>query len=168
MAVLKSDIVTAIDDKDTMVDQGIHRKDGFTALYDAAGAMSNNDVILMGVIPVDAKIKSIKITSDDLGTTGDFNVGFYPGPSSNVTVASDADAVDEDAIGTAVDVNAAALAGVELRFETKDLETINQKAFELAGLSARPDYGDFFLAITLSEATTAGGEVVLDVELAQA
>ena len=121
-------------------------------------AISDNDIIVLAEIPVDARISSIRFWSDDLGTTGDFNFGFYAG-NADLDAITDADAVDEDALATAVDVNAAALADVELRFEVKDLSTINDAAWELAGLSSRPAYNTFLIAITASEATTAAGGI---------
>lgn len=165
MAVYKSDIVTTMDDLDTLLEDGLVTKDRFAAVYSATGALSDNDVILMGKIPVGAKIDSIILNCDDLGTTGDINVGFYPGDGSGTTISADTDAVDEDAIGTAIDVNAAAVSNTEIRFETKDINTANDKAWELAGLSARPDYANFYLAVTMSEASTAAGDIVLHVKL---
>lgn len=162
MAVVKSNVVTNADDLDTQNEQGqIGKPTKAIAEYTAAGVIADDDVILLNEIPVDAKITSVKLWSDDLGTTGDFNVGFYPGPGSQVTIASDSDAVDEDAIASAVDVNAAAVANSELRFEAANITTASDTAWELAGLSARPDYGTFYLAITASEATTAGGDILV-------
>ena len=60
-----------------------------------------------------------------------------------------------------IDVNAAVLANVEVRFETQDINTAGSKAWELAGLSAKPDYATFYLAFTASEATTAAGDLLL-------
>ena len=165
MTVNKSILVTAADNLDTQGDQGNYSKLKYVASRVAlSGAASDNDIILFFECPVNAKISSIKLSSDDLGTTGDINIGFYPGPGSGTTIATASDAVDEDAIGTAVDVNAAALSKSEIRFETKDINTIDDKAWELAGLSSAPDYGTFYIAATFSEASTAAGDVVLEME----
>ena len=162
MAVTKSDIVTNADNLDTQNEQGQYTPVKTVSAHEAlAGAASDNDIILFCEVPVDGFLDSVILASDDLGTTGDINIGFYPGPGSGVTIATDADAVDEDAIGTAIDVNAAAVAPTEIRYETKGIETINQRIWELAGLSARPDYGTFYLAGTFSEATTAAGDVTV-------
>lgn len=124
----------------------------------AAPILADNDIVVFAEIPVEANITSIRHWSDDLGTTGTLNVGFYPG---NVAASglTDADAVDEDAIATAVDVNAAALADVEIRFEVKDINTLGQQAWELAGLASRPDYDFFYVAYTAAAATTAAGDI---------
>ncbi len=131
---------------------------------------ANNDVILLARIPVEAKLPSIKLASDDLGATGLLNIGFYPVTADivskiNAGTLADTDAVDEDAIGTLIDVKTAAVGLTEIRFETKDIDTILQSAWELAGLSAKPAYSDFFLAITLAEAVDVGGTVILDITL---
>lgn len=162
MAVVKSTQITNADDLDTLEQQGVHGKERTTfATYAAAGAIADNDVILMAELPVDAKITSIRMFSDDLGTTGDLNLGLYPGRGSGVTITSATDAVDEDALATAIDVNAAATANVEVRFEVKDHNTIADKVWEIGGLSSRPDYGSMYLAFTASEATTAAGDLTL-------
>lgn len=170
MAVVKSDTVTIATSGD-----GIQNESGVKgfevvqpATYAAPGVIADNDVILMMEIPVDAKITSIRAWVDDLGATGDLNLGFYPGPSAlNVTIASDSDAVDEDCLATALDVNAAALADVELRFEVQDINTVQERAWEIAGLSAKPEYSTFYLAFTASEATTAAGDITLIVRHTQ-
>ena len=163
MTVNKSNLVTTADDLDDQIEHGLaHTGEQLNiSTFAAAGAITDNDIVLMCEVPVEAKISSILMSADDLGTTGDLNLGFYPGPGSGVTIATDADAVDEDAIGTAIDVNAAVLANVEVRFETQDINTAGSKAWELAGLSAKPDYATFYLAFTASEATTAAGDLLL-------
>lgn len=159
MAVLLSNLITKREDKSNQIPRGEQGHERVAlAQYEATGAISDNDIIVLAEIPVNARISSIKFWADDLGTTGDFNFGFYAG-NADLDAITDADAVDEDALATAVDVNAAALADVELRFEVKDLSTINDAAWELAGLSASPAYGTFLIAITASEATTAAGGI---------
>ncbi len=159
----KSDIITNRDNLDI---QNIQQADGkenvITAHILTGGAVADNDVIVMAEIPVNASITSIRMWSDDLGSAGDFNLGFYEG----VRVAADvvvADAIDEDALGTAIDVNAAALADVEVRFEVQNISTQGDEAWRLAGLSEQPDYGTFFICFTASEATIDTGDVILTI-----
>ena len=163
MTVLKSNIVTDADNLDTQAEAGSNHSHEKVTICEITtpAVVADNDTILLCEIPVDAKITSIRMWSDDLGTTGDLNMGFYPGPGSGVTIAAATDAVDEDAIATAIDVNAAALANVEQRFEVANLTTGSDKAWALAGLTTRPDYGTFYLAFTASEATTDVGDVLV-------
>lgn len=167
MATYKSDIVAAYDSGDKLADRKVHKSGRITALLDLTGAITTSDVALMCRINPDCTISSIKIWSDDLGTTGDFNIGFHRVGAGNTAGA----VIDADALATAVDVNAAALAGTELRFETLDLETINTKVRDLnptltADTAAQED-GEWFLTITPSEDTTAAGEVVLVIDTHQ-
>ena len=163
MAVVKSDLVTTEDTVGSQVEDHIEGAiKGKTSTYAASGAISDNDVILMCKVPVDANLTSVILNSDDLGTTGALNCGLYP--ANGTTISADTDAVDEDCIATAVDVNTAAVSNSELRFEVQDINTINSKAWELAGLSARPDYDEFYVALTASAATTAAGDISLKVE----
>lgn len=162
MTVIKSNIVTTADDLDTQVARSANSFEKVViAEYTAAGVIADNTVLLLAELPVDATITSIRMFSDDLGTTGDLNLGLYPGRGSSVTIADDTDALDEDCIATAIDVNAAALANVEVRFEAANLTTASDKVWELAGLSSRPDYATIYLAFTASEATTAGGDIAV-------
>lgn len=164
MTVVKSDIVTDADNKDIQVDERNYSGEkAIIATYTAAGVIADNDIILMCQIPVDAKITSIRHFSDDLGTTGDLGLGLYPGAGSGIknTDLVVADALDEDLFAVAIDVNAAALANVEQRFNALDHKDCNDKAYELGALTTRPDYGSFYLAYTASEATTAGGDITV-------
>lgn len=158
MAVTYSHIIT-----DVVAGNQVERgSQGFEKVvpvqYTATGAIANNDIVALCYIPVEAKITSVKMWSDDLGTTGALNLGFYPG-NADVTTLTDASAVDEDALATAIDVNTAATANVEVRFEVKDINTIDDRAWEIAGLSARPAYDHFLLAFTASAATTDAGDI---------
>ena len=159
MTVNKSNLITKREDKSNQIPRGeqAHIRCAL-AQYEAEGAIEDNDIVLLAEIPVDARISSIRFWSDDLGTTGDLNLGFYAGNADIASLVA-GDAVDEDALATAIDVNTAALADVELRFEVKNLSTINDTAWELAGLASRPSYGTFLIALTASEATTAAGGI---------
>jgi len=162
MTVSKSNIITDADNLDIQIQRGIYSGEKvIVAEFTAAGVIALDDVILLAEIPVDAKITSVRLWSDDLGTAGDLDLGLYPGRGSGVTIAVAADAVDRDALASAVDVNAAVVADSELRFEAANITTGSDKAWELAGLTAQPDYSTLFLALTASEATTAGGDILV-------
>jgi hypothetical protein len=172
MAIVKSDVMIDALNLDTQAERGLGScVRGSSGVVATGGALANNDVLVFFEVPVDALIDSVILASDDLGTTGDINVGMYPGltelkrlgklDATGTLSITDADAVDEDALGSAIDVNAAAVAPTEIRYETKGIETINQKAWELAGLSSRPAYENFLIGVTLSEASTAAGDVTL-------
>tara|TARA_R100001244_G_scaffold96997_2_gene72623 strand:+ start:4941 stop:5429 length:489 start_codon:yes stop_codon:yes gene_type:complete len=104
------------------------------------------DTLRLCKIPVNATLDSIVVQCDDLGgATTTWDLGLYSGDTFAV--------VDLDCLATAVD-GATALARTELRFEVKDHSTINQRMWEIAGLSTEPDYGDFYLVATVKVAAT--------------
>ena len=161
MTVVKSDIATKID-SGTMLEAMEGRGDlkCMQALYTSGGALADNTVIKFFKVNVDANIISLPFSSTDHGTTGDINLGFYKADGSDIS--DDTDAVDEDALATAIDINAAAFTKTETRYEVKAITTAGKKAWELAGLSAKPSYDEFWICGTLSEATSAAGTLVLE------
>lgn len=147
-----------------------HGQDGFsklkTDLIATGGAVADNDIIVTNIlIPIDAPVHSIKAAFDDLGTTGDLNLGLYNG-ETDVDLLVHGDAIDEDCFALAIDVNAAPVPLTEYRFSALGIETGTQKAWELAGLSARPTtYKHFRVCFTASEATTAAGDIFIKCEI---
>jgi len=136
MATVLSNILTDEANLDIQIDHGRAHNHEKVAIceYTASGALADNTVILLTRIPVDARITSIRFFSDDLGTTGAFNLGFYPGNIAPGSVVI-GDALDEDALATAIDVNAAAVSDSEVRFEAANITTASDAAWSLAGLS---------------------------------
>tara|TARA_R110000764_G_scaffold83289_1_gene163766 strand:- start:1607 stop:2113 length:507 start_codon:yes stop_codon:yes gene_type:complete len=111
------------------------------------------DTLALFKIPVNAKLVSLKIGNDILATTsGTLDVGFYQGDDLSTT--SPGTVVLIDAIVSALSVTSA-IAMTDYRYETLDLNTTNQVAWELAGLTAQPDYGDFVIAVSVKAINTA-------------
>ena len=129
-----------------------HARDQFE-LTDTA----NGDIAHVLKLPIDAVIPSIKFASDDLGTAGTVDIGFYKKNDDGTYSA-----VDADAIANNIDVSSAAVSLTEYRYSAKGIETANQTAWELAGLSARPAYGELYLSLTTDTGTTADGTVLLE------
>ena len=127
-----------------------HASQDIVDTFTATAVLALNDVLILGRIGMEDTIESILLFSDDQGTGGLLDVGFHLIDGLNGLGA----AIDADAIGTSIDVKTAALSASEIRFETKGINTLNQKVWELAGLSARPDYGECFITATAVEATT--------------
>ena len=115
---------------------------------------ANADSVIIGAVPVDAVISSLRFACDDLGTAGTVDIGFYKRNADGTYTA-----VDADAIANNIDVNAAAVALTEYRFSVLNIDTIQKSAWELAGLSAKPAYGDLYIGLTTDTGTTAVGTV---------
>jgi hypothetical protein len=112
------------------------------------------DISILARIPVDAVIPSLMLASDDLGNSAQADLGFYKKNSDGTYTAGSA-----AAIASNLDLNTAAVAFTERRFSVLGIETVQQKAWELAGLSARPAYDYLFVALTFDTGGTAAGTV---------
>jgi len=120
---------------------------------------ANGDIHHVFKLSVDAVLSSVKMAADDLGTAGTVSIGFYKKNNDGTYTV-----VDADAIASAIDVNAAATALTEYRFEAAAIETIDQPVWELAGLAARPAYGDLYLSLTTPAGTTSAGTVAMVIQ----
>ncbi len=124
---------------------------------------ANADIALTGIrISVESKVSSVLVACDDLGTGTTMDVGLYKDNGDGTYTA-----VLATAFGSAIDVAAAALGLTEIRFETRNIDTVKQRAWELAGLSARPAYGEFVLGLSFPAETTAAGTVTAIVRTIQ-
>lgn len=123
--------------------------------------MSIGDKAIMARLPVDATLLSVQIAIDDLGTTGDLDIGFWQGTQTDGTAGI---VLDQDAIAEDVDVNAAVTALTDYRFDTLNINTIQQPVWDLATLSASPAYDYIDIVLTATEATTAAGTISIIVK----
>lgn len=123
---------------------------------------ADGDIAHVLKVPVDAVIDSVIFGCDDLGTAGTVDIGFYYKKADGTYAA-----VDADAIANNIDVATAAIAPTEYRFSAKGIETANQTAYELAGLTSRPGYADLYISLTTDTGTTAAGTVYLKAEYAE-
>lgn len=131
---------------------GVQRERGVVEFTPTA----DDDTLQIAILPTDAVLDSMKFAFDDLGTGITLNIGLYQvGDSSGPGAV-----IDEDELVTLVDVATAAVAMTEYRYETKGIETTGQTLWELAGLSAAPDYGQFVLVVTVAGDTTAAAGTV--------
>jgi len=120
---------------------------------------ADGDIHHVFKITVDSILHSVKMAADDLGTAGTIDIGFYKKNSDGTYTV-----IDADAIASAIDVNAAATGLTEYRFEAAAIETADQPAWELAGLSAKPAYEDIYVSITTPTGTTAVGTVAMQIQ----
>lgn len=126
--------------------------------FELADTANADDAIVLK-IPVDSIIDHVYFACDDLGAAGTVDIGFHKKNSDGTYTA-----VDADAFANNIDVATAAVSRTDYRFSVKGIETANQTAWELAGLSARPAYNDIFVSLTTDTGTTAAGTVYLKVD----
>lgn len=111
----------------------------------------NGDSHITGVrIPANARVLSVVFGCDDLGTAGTLDIGLFKRDGKNKSTFT---AVSANTIADNIDVNTAAVALAERLTVAK----AGKKAWELAGLSAVPDYDHFFVGLTSDTGTTAAG-----------
>lgn len=118
---------------------------------------ANNESAIVLPIPVDAIVPSIKAAFDDLGTAGTVDITWFK-KNADGTYTELADGL----IANGIDVNAAAVALTEYRYSVPNIDTGLKRAWELAGLSARPDYGTLYIGLTTDTGTTTAGTVLLE------
>jgi len=150
MATTKSNLVTNLDAVPTVFnDVGLSggrvrvAMDNFEVAsgdFDADG-----DIIRLCRLPANARVLSIKLWNDAMGSSSAPNAGIYP---TNSDTAS-----DEDFYATAVDTSSA-VTGTELRFEAADISTAGDKLWENAGASSNPG-GHYDIALTQTASATA-------------
>jgi hypothetical protein len=144
----------------------------------ATGDLDLADVVLFGAIPSNAVITSIKLFSDDLDSNGSpalaWDVGLYYSGIGNLVAGvrkASGDVVDIDCFATAVTVGQAVTSdvanvgkvGYECRFEVANIDTIDQEAWEIGGLTSDCG-GHLFIGLTVSTAAAtavAGGMKIL-------
>jgi len=174
MASTKSVNVTLLDnDPRDLLESGSavgkHRVFMDTVAVAAADFDADGDIVYLAEVPSGSKIASIKIYNDDLdsGTDTAPNVGLYNGgtkftTSGGTTYAADG-LIDEDAYGSAITtLQAANTAGVELAFEARNINAINNYVWEDCGLSEDPKVP---LRIALTQTATVAGAAAGDISV---
>ena len=120
---------------------------------------ANGDVLVVARVPVDAVIKSVKFACDALGA-GTADIGLYRKASDGTYVA-----VDDDCFASAIAVTSAvALTDVTYEAAAANIDKRNVPAYTRAGLSARPAYGDLYVALTFDTGTSSVGTALTEIE----
>ena len=165
----------ALIDSDTCIEAGsAYGKERVwmdTVAVAAADFDADGDTVVIAEVPSGAKIQSIKIFNDDLdsGTDTAPNVGLYNGnvkftdtDGSATVYAADA-LIDEDAYASAITtLQAANTAGVELAFEARNINAVNNYVWEDAGLTSDPNVP---LRIVLTQTATVAGAAAGDITM---
>lgn len=134
---------------------------GASAVCEASAGIVIHGLLVFYKVPVDANIHSLKLGTDDLGTVGTLDIGFYPSTKlPENLVYGDAVGSGTATIASAIDVHTAAVAVTEYRYSVPNIDTTGKKAWELAGLTAKPSYSHFWVAAHAAAATDAAGTIV--------
>jgi hypothetical protein len=128
-------------------------------------AIANGDSVaskfIVCSVPSRAVMKSVQVSSPDIGTTTAADVGLYRTTQDGGAV------VDADFFASALSLSGGALAQSEVRFESGvvTIANIEKPIWEILGLSADPCV-DYDVVLTLTGAADAAGTGLLEVEYA--
>ena len=131
-----------------------------------------NDLILFGPVNSTDVITDLEVLNDDLDSdacpTLAVNVGlYYSGIGGNQSKdgKSSGDVVDADCFASAVTtLQAANVTYASVRYEAANITTVDQEAWQVAGLTEDPG-GLLYvgMAVTTAAATAAAGDIVVRV-----
>jgi len=120
---------------------------------------SNGDILIIARVPVDAVIKSVRSGNDALGA-GTMDLGLYKKNNDGTYTA-----VDDDCFASAIAVTGAnALTDVTYEAAATDISKRNAPAWSRAGLSARPAYGDLYIAATFDVGTSSVATLLTEID----
>jgi len=116
---------------------------------------SGNSEYLMCIVPSNARVSQILLSSDDSGTTGTANVGVFD---------MDGDVVDEDLFALAVDINTAALTHSDVTYESGNfgVEDSEKPLWEALG-NSEDTQTEYIIGLKLTAAVTAATDMALKV-----
>ncbi len=129
---------------------------GCVGTLEATAADDIGSTYRMFQVPSNAVMHHLTLWADDQGTGGDADVGIYQTTENGGAV------VDADFFASAVDINAAALAAVDVTHESTvfGLEDAEKPLWQALGLSADPCIM-YDVVLTLTEANSAGASILL-------
>lgn len=125
------------------------------ATVEVAAADDNNSVYRFVRIPSNAIVTSIKCFADAITGGTDYDLGLYKTAENGGAV------VDVNCFADAVDLSSG-LTGTELRYEIADINTINEKAYEVASVATDPKE-EYDICLTGVTVGTGAGTISLEV-----
>ncbi len=137
---------------------------GFCATLETVNADSIASIYRMVQVPSNAVMHSLRIYSDDVGTTAAADVGLYD------TVENGGAVVDQDFFASAVDIHSGALNGVDILYEAAtsgaDISDMEKPLWTQLGLATDPKK-NYDICLTLTAAADAAATVALKGSYAQ-
>lgn len=119
------------------------------ATFELANGDSIGSTYRIGQLPTGAIVNSIRVFCDAI-TSAAADVGLYKTTDNGGTV------VDADAYASAQSIASAIVVGTEIMFEARNVDKVEKRVWEDAGLTSDPG-GFLDLVATLTAATTAAG-----------
>lgn len=119
------------------------------------------DTIILSPIFIEAVISSLDITTNDIGDSAQFIIGFYqPNYSGANTTFT---AISTNCISNVIDLatDSGQCLGPQ-RFNSLDEDTSSAKVWEIAELTEKPKIGELYFGITIVSGTLDAGIISLD------
>lgn len=125
-------------------------------------ASATTDVWIIDKLGVDAVVRKVVLASDALGA-GAVNVGTYRKNADGTFTA-----VDADCFASAVDLSSA-VAPTDVTYEAAaaNISKAMYPLWQRSGLSARPAYGELYIGLAPSTATSDAGTVMVSVDFTE-
>lgn len=111
-----------------------------------------NDTCTIARVPTTATLDSLRFATEANGATITVDIGFYQVPVTGGSTPGTV--IDQNALSTLIDTSTADIDMTEYRFEVADIDTVDEEMWELAGLSARPEYPQVDIVLTVVTGTT--------------
>lgn len=120
----------------------------------------NADSVILFRLPIDAVVHRVYFACDDL-TSGTVDIGTYKKNADGTYTA-----VDDDCFASAIALGSGAVALTDVTYEAGAalIADALQPLWERSNLSARPAYGDLYIALTTDTGTGATGTVYVEVQ----
>ncbi len=112
---------------------------------EVAAADDDGSVYRMVRLPANAIIYRIEVLNDAITAGTGYDIGLYNTPDNGST------AINDDVFATTIDMSSARALPLDAMFEVLDIDQVEKRLFELAGLTADPmkEYDICFTADTV-------------------
>ena len=127
------------------------------ATVEVAAADSDGSVYRFFRLPSGARIHKMMVFCDAITSGTSFDCGIYQ------TAANGGAVVDADAYASAVDLSSAITTGTNIQFEARNIDKIEKRVWEDAGLSA-DSYREYDICLTANTVGSAAGTISMLLE----
>jgi len=126
---------------------------------EVAAADEDTSVFRFVRLPSGARVQSIRVFCDALTAGTSFDCGIYKNAGDGGAL------VDVDTFASAVDLSSAITAGTEIRFEAANIDQIEKRLFEQAGIALSVDpMIEYDICLLANTVGSAAGTITLVVQ----
>ncbi len=117
---------------------------------------ANNDTVILGTLPVNCILKHLEVDVGDLGSAGTLDIGLYKRTTVDDVIVYTAVLATAIASGLSATPSFSETV-VPTRFAGLAADAVNARLWEIAGLSAKPEYPSLYIGIKTTTGTTTSG-----------